>query len=226
MSMESVILSNHLILCRPLLLLPSSFPASEFPVSRLFASGGQSIGASASASVLLMNIQGWFPIGLTGLISMQSKGLSRVFNTTVQNHQFFGAHPSLQSNFHICTWPLEKLALTIQTFFGKVMFLLFNMLSRFVIAFLPRSKCLLISWPQSLPAVILEPLKIKSVTLSTFPPSIHSLLPPSSRGSLVPLHFLPLEWYHLCIWGCWYFLQPAWLQLVLHPAQHSTWCMG
>ena len=87
-----------------------SFPASgSFPMSQLFTSGGQSIGVSASASVLPMNIQGWFPIELTGLISLQSKGLSRVFsNTTVQKHQFFSAQPSLWSNSHICTWLLEK----------------------------------------------------------------------------------------------------------------------
>ena len=77
MSIESVITSNHLILCRPLL-LPSSFPASgSFPISQLFASGGQRIGVSASASVLPMNIQDWFPLGLTDLISLQSKGLSK-----------------------------------------------------------------------------------------------------------------------------------------------------
>ena len=89
---------------------PQSFPASgSFPVSRLFASGGQSIGASASASVLLMNIQDWFPLGLIGLISLKSKGLSRVFSSTiVQKHQFFGAQPSLWSNSHIQTWLLEK----------------------------------------------------------------------------------------------------------------------
>ena len=69
----------------------------------------QSIGASAAASVLPMNIQGWFPLGMNGLISLQFKGLSRVFlNTTVQKHQFFGAQPSLWSNFHIHTWRLEK----------------------------------------------------------------------------------------------------------------------
>ena len=80
-----------------------SFPASgSFPVGQLFASGGQSIGASASD--LPMNIQGWFPLGLTGLISLQSKGLSRVFcSTTIQNHQFFGGQPSLWSNSHIRT---------------------------------------------------------------------------------------------------------------------------
>ena len=87
-----------------------SFPASgSFPMSCLFASGGQSIGDSASASVLPMNIQGRFPLGLTGLISLQSKGHSRVFsNTTVQKHQFFGTQPSLWSNSHIHTWLLEK----------------------------------------------------------------------------------------------------------------------
>ena len=89
---------------------PQSFPAlGSFPVSQFFASGGQSIGASASASVLPMNIQGWFPLGWTGWISLQSKGLSRVFsNTTVQKHQFFGAQLSSESNSHIHTWPLEK----------------------------------------------------------------------------------------------------------------------
>ena len=94
----------------PLLLCLHSFPASgSFPVSRLFASDGQGNGAAASVSVLLMNIQGWFPLELTGLISLQSKGRSRVFsNTTVQKHQFFGTQPSLWSNSHICTWLLEK----------------------------------------------------------------------------------------------------------------------
>ena len=85
-----------------------SFPASG-SFLMLFASGGQSIGASASASILPMNIQDWFPLGLTDLISLQSKGLSRVFaNTTVQKHQFFSAQLSSQSNSHIHTWPLEK----------------------------------------------------------------------------------------------------------------------
>ena len=87
-----------------------SFPASgTFLMSQFFASGGQSIGASASSSVLPMNIQDWFPLGWTGLISLQSKGLSRVFsNTIVQKHQFFSAQLSSQSNSHIHIWPLEK----------------------------------------------------------------------------------------------------------------------
>ena len=89
---------------------PKSFTVSmSFPMSWLFASGGQSIGASVSASVLPVSIQDWFPLGLTGLISLQSKGFSRVFfNTTVQKHWFFGAQPSLWSNYHIHTQLLEK----------------------------------------------------------------------------------------------------------------------
>ena len=91
--------------------LPPSPPAFNHSQcqSQLCASGGQSIGASVSASVLPMNIQGWFPLGFTGLISLQFKGLSRVFpSTTVQRHQFFSAQPSLLSSFHIHTWLLEK----------------------------------------------------------------------------------------------------------------------
>ena len=90
-----------------------SFPASgSFQMSQFFTSGGQSIGASASASVLPMNIQDWFPLGLIGLISLQSKGLLRVFsNTTVQKYKFFSPQPSLWSNSHILTWLLGKLQL-------------------------------------------------------------------------------------------------------------------
>ena len=89
---------------------PQSFSASgSFPMSQLFASGGHSIGVSASTSVLPLNTQDWSPLGWTGWIALQSKGLSRVFsNTIVQKHQFFGAQPSSQSNSHIHTWPQEK----------------------------------------------------------------------------------------------------------------------
>ena len=127
---------------------PQSFPASgSFPMSQLFASGGQSIGVSASASVLPMNIQDWFPSGWTGLISWQSKGLSRVFsNTTVWKHQFLqcSAFFMVQSSHPYMTTG-KTIALTIQTVVGKVTSLLFDTLSRFVIAFLLRSKHLLIS---------------------------------------------------------------------------------
>ena len=92
LSIDSVMPSNHLILCCPLFSCPQSFPESgSFPVSGLFASGGKSIEASASASVLPVNIQDWFPLELTGLISLQSKGLWVFSNITVQKHQFFGA---------------------------------------------------------------------------------------------------------------------------------------
>ena len=110
MSIESVMPSNRLILCRLLLLLRSIFPTSGyFQMSQFFESDGQSIGVSASASVLQMNIQDWFPLGLTGFISLQSKGLSRVFSsTTVQKHQFFCTQISLWSKSHIHTLILEK----------------------------------------------------------------------------------------------------------------------
>ena len=194
-----------------------------------------------------MNIQGWFPLGLTSLISLQSKGLSRVFsNTTVQKHQFFSFQPSLWSNSHIHTWLLEKHSFDYRDLCQQVMSLLLNMLSRFVIAFLPRSKCLLLSWLQPPSAVISEPQKIKSLTVSIVSPCIccevmgpnamififwmwslsqmfHSPLSLSSRGSLVLLHFLPQGWCHLRIWGYWYFSWQSWFHLVLHPAQHFTW---
>ena len=124
-----------------------SFPASgSFPVSQFFASGGQSIGVPALASILWMNIQDWFPLGWTGWISLQSKGLSRVFcNTTVAEvsilrcSAFFMvqlSHPYMTTG--------KTIALTRQMFVGKVTSLLFNMLFRLVITFLPRSRCLLI----------------------------------------------------------------------------------
>ena len=110
MSIEWVMPSSHPILYILFSLSLQSFPASEsFPVSQFFASGGQTIGTSASASIFSMNIKDWFPLGLTGLISLQSKGLLRVFSsTTVQKHQFFSAQISLWFNAHIHTWLLEK----------------------------------------------------------------------------------------------------------------------
>ena len=150
-----------------------SFPASgPYLMSQLFASGSQNIGTSAS--ILLMNIQDWFLLGLTCLIALQSKGLSRVFsNTTVQKHQFCSAQPSLWSNSHIHIWLLEKSYLGLdEPLLAKECLCFLIMLSRFVIAFLPRSKCLLISWLWSPSAVILKPKKIKSVTVSIVSRSI------------------------------------------------------
>ena len=130
-------------------------------------------------------IQRWFPLGLTVLISLLSKGLTKVFSSSVlRKHQFFGIqhffygptlkHPSMTTG--------ETIALATQTFVGKVMSLLFSMLSRFVIAFLPRSKRRLISWLLSSSAVILELKKIKSVTVSTFSPSIcHEVMGPNAN---------------------------------------------
>ena len=110
MSTESMMPSNHLFLCYPFSSYHCSFPTSgSFPMSWLFPSSSQSVGSSASASVLPMNIQGWFSLGWTGLISLKSRGLSRVFsNTTVQKCQFFSTQLSSQSNSHIHTWPQEK----------------------------------------------------------------------------------------------------------------------
>ena len=106
-----------------------SFPAAEsFLMSQFFTSGGQNIRVSASASVLPMNIQDWSPLGWTGWTSLQSKGLARVFNTTVQKHLFFSAQLSSQSNSHPYMTTGKTIALTRWTFVGKVMSMLFNML--------------------------------------------------------------------------------------------------
>ena len=150
---------------------PQSLPASgSFPMRQLFRAGGQSIGVLASASVLPMNIQDSFPLGPTGWISLQAKGLSRVFsNTTVQSINS-SVLSFLYSPAHIHTWLLGKtIALTRWTFVGKVMSLLFNMLSKLVLVLLPRSKCLLISWLQSSSTVILEPPKLSLLLFPLFP---------------------------------------------------------
>ena len=200
--------SHHLSPPSPLALNLSQH--QSFPMNQLFTSGGQSTGTSAL--VLQMNIQNWFPLGLTDLISLVSKGLLELLSSkTIWKHQFFGAQSSLWSNSQQPYMATGKtIALTIQTFVGKMMSLFFNMLSRFVTVFLPRSKHLLISWVQSPSPVILEPKKIKSATLSTFPssicyevirpdvimlgfwklsfkPAFHSPFSPSSRNSLVSL---------------------------------------
>ena len=109
-SIESVMPSNHLILCRPLLFLPLIFPSIRvFSKESILHIRWPKYWASSSASVLPMNIQDWFPLGLTSWISLLSKELSRVFsNTTIQKQQFFGAQPSLEFNSHIHTWLLEK----------------------------------------------------------------------------------------------------------------------
>ena len=179
----------------PLLLLHSIFPNI-----RIFSSAlalclrcpriGDS--ASASASVLPMNIHGWFPLGLTDLASLLSKGLSRVSSNTGSKTSILwqSAFTVVQLlHLHITTG--KNKALVTWIFVGKMMTLLFNTLSRFTITFLPRSKCLFISWLQLLSTVFLEPKKIKSVTVSTFS------------------HLFAMKWWDLMPWSsffeCWGF---------------------
>ena len=159
------VLLNNLILHHPFLLLSSIFPSIRvFSNESALHIKWPKHQSFSFKSVLPMNIQDWFPLGLTSLISLVSNRLSRAFSsTTVQKHQFFGVLPYMTTG--------KTIALTIWSFDGKVMSLLFNILSRFVIAFLPRSNHLLISWQQSPSAIILEPKKRKSSTfLSLLPP--------------------------------------------------------
>ena len=140
MSIKSLMPSNHLIICHSLLFLPSIFSSNIVfsNESVLHIRWPKSIGASASASVLPMNIQDWFPLGWTGWISLLSKGLSRDFsNSTAQTHQFFSAWPSILTFIYDYK---KKHSFDYAELCGKVMYLLFNALSRYVIAFLPRSK--------------------------------------------------------------------------------------
>ena len=167
--------SKHLILCHPLSSCLQSFWASgSFQMSQLFTSGGQNTGVSALTSVLPMNTQDWSPVGWTGFIYLLSKG---TLKSILQHHSskvsilrhsaFFIVQLS-----HPHTTTGKAIALNRQTFVGKVISLLFNMLSSLVKTFLPRSKHLLISWLQTPSAVILEPRKVKSATVSTVSPSI------------------------------------------------------
>ena len=164
------------ISCKSTLLLPSSFPASgSVQMSQLFTSDSQSIGASASSSILPMNIQGWFLLGLTSLTFMQSKGLSRViFSTTIQKHQksilWCSAFFMVELSYPYMTTG-KTIALIFMDLCRQSDISAFYTLSRFVTAFLQRSKSLLISWFQSPSAVILEPKDIKFHYL-TFSPSI------------------------------------------------------
>ena len=217
-------------------------------MSQLFAWGGQSIGVSASASVLPMNTQDWSPLGWTGWISLQSKGLSGVFsNITVQKHQFFWCSAFFRVQLlHPYMTTGKTIVLTKWTFVGKVISLLLNMLSRLVVAFLPGSKRLLISWLQSPSAVILEPKKIVCRCFHCFPFYLpwsdgigchdlkffecwilsllfHCSLSLSLRSSSVFLRFLPKDGV-MCIVEVIDFSGQAWFQLVLHPALHFTWC--
>ena len=219
-------------------------------MNRLLTSGGQSIRASASAPVLPMNSQvwiffriDWFDLPdvqgtLRGLFQHQFKGISSPVLSLLCD-QSLTSIPDYWKNHGFDLW----------IFVGKVRSLLFNALSRFVIAFLPRSKCLLNSWMQS-PSAPSEPSSTQENKICHcfhfFPIYLHEViwpmpwslflecwilsqlfhspLFPSSGGALVTLHFLALEQCHLHIWGCWYFSQQSWFQLLIHPAWHFPWC--
>ena len=166
--MESVMSPNLLILCHPLLFLSSVFPNESALCIRWLM-----YWILASASVFPMNIKGWFLLGLSGLIYLHSNELSRVFSSSIvwkMNSSVLSCfYSSTLTSVHDC---IKNIALTIWTLAGKVISLPFNMLSRLVIAFLPKGNCLLILWLQSSSAVILEPKKIKPITISILFPSI------------------------------------------------------
>ena len=233
-SIESVMPSNHLILCRPLLLMPSIFP---------------SIRVFSNESVLRIRWPKYWSFSFNispsnehpGLISFRRLDLLAVQGTLKSLLQH---HSSKASILRCSAFSIVQLShsymttgktidFTRRTCVDKVMSLLFNMLSRFVIAFLPRNKCLLISWLQSPSAVILEPKKIKSATVSTVSPSIcHKVMGPDAITLVLwMLSFKPafslssftfikkvfsssspsaIEWCHLQIWGYWYFSQQSW----------------
>ena len=241
--------SNHLILCHPLLLLPSIFPSirvfsNEYTLCiRRPKYCSFSLSPSNEYLGLISFRIDWFD-----LLAVQGTPKSLLQHhsskaSILQCSAFFIVqlpHPYMTTG--------KTIALTTWTFVVKVMSLCFNKLSRFVIAFFLRSKHLLISWLQSLSTVILKPKKIKFVTFYFFPiylpwndgtgchdfsfmnaevqASFFTFLfhSPSSRDFLSPLLFLPLGWYHLHIWGCWYFSWQSWFQLAIHPAWHFTWC--
>ena len=183
------------------------------------------------------------PVSLPG----ESHGRRSLVGYSLQGSQRVGHDWATSLSLSlICTWLLEKPALTMQTFVGKVMSLLFNTLSSFVIAFLPRSKCLLnfmaeVTFYSNFGAqenkvchcFHFSPIYLpwsdgtRCHDLSFFECWVlsqlfHSPLSPLWRDSVVPLHFLPLRWCHLHIWGYWFFSWQSWFQLVFHPAQHFT----
>ena len=224
-----------------------SFPESgSFPMNQHFASVAQSIGASAWVPVLQMNIQDWFffRIDQFDLLDVQGTLKYLLQHYSSKEYIFQCSAFFMVQLLHPYITTGKTVDLTIQIFVGKVMSLLFNILSRFLITFLLRSKCLLNSYLQSPSSVILEPKKMKSITVSTlFPLICCEVMGPDSRilvfwmlsfkpvsfstfikRCLVPLNFLPLMLYHLHIWGCWYFSCQYWFHLMLHPAWHFAWC--
>ena len=192
-----------------------------------------------------MNVQGWFPLGLTGLTFLHSSSCSpKDFQEFSPAPQFKSINSSVLSFLYSATvtsindyW--KTIALTRQTFAGKVMFLLFKMLSRLNIAFLPRSKHLLISWLQSPSAVILEPPKINSHCYPIYLPWSDGILvfwmlsfkPTFSLSSFTFIKKLfsssslsAIRVVSSAFWGYWYFSWQSWFQLMLHPVWHFAWC--
>ena len=234
--------SNHLILCCPLLLLPSIFPIicvfSNELALRIRWPKYWSFSFSPSSKY-------------SGLISfgtdcLDLPAIQGILKSHLQHHSLkpsiIWCSPFFMVQLHIHTRSLEKPQPWLYRPLSAKWRFYFLICC---LAFLPRSKRLLISWLQSSSAVFLEPKKIQSITVSIVSPSIshevmgpwssffewwvfsqlfHSPLSLSSRGSLVSLCFLPLGWYHLHIWGCWYFSQLSWFQLVIHPGKH-LWCI-
>ena len=249
MSIVLMMPSNHLILCHPLLLLPSIFPGIRVFSNELalhlrwpkYCSFSTS--PSNEYSGLISFAIDWFDLPavqgtLKSLLQNHSLKASVLQCPFLFMVQF--SHPYMTTG--------KNIFFTLQTLVGKVMSLLFNTLSRFVIALFPRSKCLnfmaavsvlsdsgaqenkichcfhfspfYLPWSDRAGCHDLSFLNVEFKLSQLF----HSLLSPSSRGSLVPLHFLPLEWYHLHIWGCWYFSRQSWFQLVIYLFWHFAWC--
>ena len=167
MTIEWLMMSNHLIIIFPLFLLQSFQASGSFLLSQLFTSGGQSIGASALASVLPVNPQGWCPLGLTDWSPCSPRDLQESslpqFKSINSSMLKLLYGPALMSVYMTTG---KTIILTIGTFSSQVISVLFNVLFRFVIAFLPRSKCLSVSWLQSSSTLILESRKIKWKSLS------------------------------------------------------------
>ena len=238
MSIELVMPSNHFNLCCPLLLLPSILESI-----RVFSNESALCIRwpkywSFSFNINLSNeYSGWIsfrihwlnPLAVQGTLKslLQHHSLKAPVLWRLAFFMFQFSHPYMTTG--------KTTVLTIWTFVGKMMSLVFKILSRFVIAFLPRSKRLLVSWLQSPSTVILDPRKRKSVPVSTFPIYLQwsdaiilafwilSFKPDFSLFDLhqeAPLHFLTLEWYHLNFWGCWYFSRQSWFPLVIEPSQH------
>ena len=250
MPIESVVPSSHLILCRPLLLLPPILPSirvfSNESTLRIrwpkYWSFSFSISPSNEHPGLISFRMDWLDlVAVQGMLkSLLQHHSSKV--SIFRHSAFFTvqlSHPYMTTG--------KTIALTRRTFVDKVMSLLYNILSRLVISFLPRSKRLLISWLQSPSAVILDPKEIKSDTVSTVSPSIcHEVMGPDAMilvfwmlnfqpaFTLSSLTFIKrlfsssslsaIRVVSSHIWGYWYSSQQSWFQFVLHPAWHFTWC--